>query len=450
MVRFISRPTLQTGMALALAFALGLPGVSLAAPKGGRSGFTILPQVDRQKLDPQPDYERTMREGGEQVGASLECNSGYRSTQKQREICAAMPGCSANGCPGRCAPPGRSNHQWVATCDIQKIPGDAKKGCDFLFEMCQQMRSRDRSLQCEIGGYGPGAHHLAVGRGIKPSAYNQCKHLKSKMGMDPGRDKRLQDDANKLQNEIMGSPPQQAQAPQMPQAPASSPQASYPSSTSSSPPASYPSPLNGATSTQGNTRVGKAGGTDSRGPISIDVPKGITDPNVSDVTKGFGADGAGPSGITGGGEAPSFQAFGGGPVQSEGGRDFTGASKPVGSSGSLGSGSSSFSSSSSSSSSPKGSGAPAAAGASGQGNEVLANYSGGMSGGKLGGSKASVQGSEVASAVQSLEQEFGAGDTREPASEQEAVGAQESGSLFDRMREAHMRCLRRGCVSRAR
>lgn len=446
----------------ALAVCAGLAFVPGTTEARGRGGFTIPSGIDRRKLDPQPDYERTMKEGAEAKGASVECTSGYRSDSQQADACRGAckgkvpAGQEAKGCPGFCAPPGRSNHQHVATCDMKGIPGSAQQGCDFLFEMCQQMRSRDRSLQCEIGGYGPGAHHLAVGRGIKPSAYNQCKHLKSKMGMDPGRDKRLQDDANKLQDEIMGNPNQQAgspQMPQMPQPPASSPPASYPSAANSSPPASYPTPYGATAPTPGSARAGKSSGDNSKGPISIDVPRGISDPNYSDVTKGKIGDAGDPSGITGGGGSPSFQAFGGGPVVNErGGRDFSGASKPGASgSGSFGSGASSSSSSSSSSSGSKAAAASGGSSGAGASSEVLANYAGGMSSGKLGGSKANVQGSEVASAVQSLEQEFGAaGEAREPASEQEAVGAQESGSLFERMREAHTRCLRRGCVSRAR
>lgn len=44
--------------------------------------------------------------------------SSYRSCKDQRRVCAAMPGCSPEGCPGRCAPPGSSYHQLGLAVDI--------------------------------------------------------------------------------------------------------------------------------------------------------------------------------------------------------------------------------------------------------------------------------------------------------------------------------------------
>lgn len=448
---------------------LFLASSALAASRGGKS-FTINPGVNRTKLDPQPDYEKTMKEGAEKKGASVKCTSGYRTPAQQRAACMRI--CGRDRCPNKCAPPGGSNHQKVATCDLQGIPGNAQAGCDYLFEMCQQMRSRDRSLQCEIGGYGPGAHHLAVGKGIRPSAYNQCKHLKSKMGMDPGRDQRLQNDADKLEKEIMGNPQQQQpqQAGGMPQIP-QIPQASQGSPAGGAPPgsASYPSPIqSGATSpTPGSPReasnsTGSKGSNGKSGsPITIDIKPGFGKDD-SDVTK-RGLGGADPSGITGGPNSGENIGVAGGVIpQDGGGREFNGASKPVpSSSGGFGSGGGGAGAGGGSASSggAKGAGGPGgAAGTDGFGSssgvDLLGSFSGGGGGGgKLSSPKVSVQGSEVDAAVKSLAEEFqadGAGE-RDPASE-EAGGTEdaESGSLFERMHEAHTRCLRRGCVSRAR
>lgn len=44
--------------------------------------------------------------------------SSFRSCATQRRVCGAMPGCSPNGCPGRCAEPGRSYHQLGLAVDV--------------------------------------------------------------------------------------------------------------------------------------------------------------------------------------------------------------------------------------------------------------------------------------------------------------------------------------------
>lgn len=44
--------------------------------------------------------------------------SSFRSCADQRRVCSAMPGCSPEGCPGRCAKPGLSYHQLGLAVDI--------------------------------------------------------------------------------------------------------------------------------------------------------------------------------------------------------------------------------------------------------------------------------------------------------------------------------------------
>ena len=73
--------TFVAGLTAFFVLALALAPDEAPANSGRRGGrdFTYSPGVDRQKLDAQPDYEKTMREGAQQVGASIECTSGYRS-----------------------------------------------------------------------------------------------------------------------------------------------------------------------------------------------------------------------------------------------------------------------------------------------------------------------------------------------------------------------------------
>ncbi len=455
MLEFRAKEKRGIPWALALILSFTMPsGFALA-----KGDFTILSGVDRRKLNPQPDYEKTMKEGTAAKGANAKCNSGYRSADTQRKICAEMPNCGPQGCPGRCAPPGRSNHQHVATCDIQGLPGGAKQGCDFLFEMCQQMRSRDRSLQCEIGGYGSGAHHLAVGKGIKPSAYNQCKYLKSKMGMDPGRDKRLQDDANKLEKEIMGGNPQQAaQAPGGGGSPAggggapsgggspggSSPAASYPTAINSG--ATSPTP--GSSNEVSSARDSGAGNQLNRGVVDIKSPAFAN--KDSEITKGGEG---GFSGISGsGGHLGDPGMTGAGVAGSENG---TGASRALpASSGGFGSGSSGASADGGGSAKGSAGGESGGGSSPGGSSEVLNSYSGGGGGGgRLSSSGVSLPGSDIDAAVKNLEEEFQGDMDREPASEEAAQDEAEllsPGNLFERAHTAHERCLRRGCVSRAK
>ncbi len=74
------------------------------------------------------------------------------------------------------------------------------------------MKAQNKQLGCEIGSYGAGANHLAVGPGIGNMAYNQCSFLRGKMGLPPEPEQQrdldqLQDNANHDYDNVFKSTP---------------------------------------------------------------------------------------------------------------------------------------------------------------------------------------------------------------------------------------------------
>lgn len=410
-------------------FAPLIAALFFAFPGNARGDLTIT-GCDKQKIAQQvsPGYEDTFRKMiKEKLGdAKVEWNSCYRSTEEQRKICGKMPGCSPEGCPGRCAPPGRSNHQHVSTADVQKIPGDVKAGCEFLYNVCQTMRGQDINLACEIGGYGAGAHHLAVGKGIRNNAYNQCAYLKPKMGAPPPKTDELKKDGDDLFKKIMDTPPA---------APpsggggddggsgAGSPgNAQYPTALADAHPgATSPTPSHGGTSTAPTDPSAK-----KAAPNGHDSERG-----VSDITR-FNSrplprDGAEH-------ENAAMSAAGAG-------------SNALGMVSTAGGGGAGVSVGHESSANAAGNAVSTETKKDAATNEVLSSFAGGS---KLGfGGKGGLSGVETESVVKSMMSELAGQDGREPASQSgDEIGEPDGESLFARCHAAHERCLYGGCVTR--
>lgn len=397
--------------------------VCFAAPSssgGQKWTCTAMEKINAQK---NPDYKKEMEEAARKDGENSDATSCYRTPEEQRQACIGICG-NGDGCPGSCAPPGRSNHQKVSTADIQGLKGDVKAGCEYLYNRCQTLRASNPSMGCEIGGYGSGAHHFAFGP-IKNSAYNQCAFLKPKMGQDPSAWKKQEEEGNKLYNEVMngGSP--------------SAPGASWASSGGpggggGGRGTSAPSPYRGASQAPPETRnfeTAKIKESNFGSPLAIPGSK----------PKSFGKNDFGnrsnESGITNESESAKSRLDEARGAQGEG-PSSKGASHASGAADSLGL-------------SKTSAGTKAVPRSS---NEALANFANGGKG-SLGSPNVNIGGSEVATAVKNLASDFGMNQERNPASgnEQssgnpEGVSSLESADLFFRCHAAHVRCVRSGCV----
>jgi len=140
------------------------------------------PQVHIRCPDPSnlsaanPEYVAALSDMLKQLGAkTVNCTSCYRPPEEQRRACVRICG-NPNGCPGRCAPPGRSQHQRrnVATCDLSGMP---EGSCWTLKKLCDEKYGG----KCGIGGYVGGGYHFGVGD-YRFSAWNKCGGLPRKPG----------------------------------------------------------------------------------------------------------------------------------------------------------------------------------------------------------------------------------------------------------------------------
>ena len=75
------------------------------------------PLVTRHGVRLQPLAMKAFREAQRLAGRNIEVVQSYRSCREQAEACLNICG-DANGCPGRCAPPGLSWHQYGAAIDV--------------------------------------------------------------------------------------------------------------------------------------------------------------------------------------------------------------------------------------------------------------------------------------------------------------------------------------------
>ncbi len=109
----------------------------------------------------------------ERLGASrVQCFSCYRDPEFQKKLCRGM--CGQDSCPGRCAAPGKSQHQktHIVTCDLTGLP-KGKPGCELLKKLCDEKYGG----KCGIGGYAGGSFHFGV-HDDHFSSWNQCRNLK--------------------------------------------------------------------------------------------------------------------------------------------------------------------------------------------------------------------------------------------------------------------------------
>lgn len=370
----------------------------------------------------------------------------YRDNAQQLAICREKCPGHADSCPGTCAPAGQSNHQKVSTADVGGIPGDVKAGCEFLYGVCQAMRAQDQNLACEIGGYGPGGHHLAVGKGIKNTAYNQCAYLKPKMGATPSNTDGLKKEGDDLMNSIMKAAPAAAQAAQ----------AMNQANQGSGDPAASPSSLtgNGATSpTPDSNGSGASSRNDGSGSGS-GSGKGSSD----QVTTGRfiatlpdgktpGAQAAGPSG---GGNSPSdithtsASRIGSGGLGATGGAPGGGNSTGASSGGGGGGGGASASRGGSPGGGDKAQDAPTGADA-----ELLASFAGGNKFNGGGGGKGSASSSmpDGDSVVKNAITEASQQNENPAAQAADGIGAEEGETIFARVHAAYTRCALGGTIT---
>jgi hypothetical protein len=182
-----------------------------------RSGFFILcllvtaAPVAHAKLDIvcgqkqtiTQQYEQTLRQELDQAGykdVTIKCTSCYRSPVQQAAACRRICG-KASGCPGRCAPPGRSQHQkkQISTCDLSGLSqkGGVRAGCELLAKICNEKFGG----KCGVGGYPGGSHHFGA-TDDHPSAWNQCAFVKAKLGIDTSRGRQTFDRLSAIKSRI--------------------------------------------------------------------------------------------------------------------------------------------------------------------------------------------------------------------------------------------------------
>jgi hypothetical protein len=110
-----------------------LAALVLAAAAAGGFAFLVLrgpslvlpsdpcgerpPLVTRQGVTLQPLAMRAFRKAERIAGQRLDVVQSYRSCKDQAKACLNICG-NADGCPGRCAPPGLSWHQFGAAIDV--------------------------------------------------------------------------------------------------------------------------------------------------------------------------------------------------------------------------------------------------------------------------------------------------------------------------------------------
>lgn len=419
---------LARGLFLALAFFL-LQAVACPEIDYG-SG------LKRKKVDAFATYEEVwcekVKEEPALKGKKVKFTSLYRPPEEQEASCLGI--CGKKCCPGKCACPGKSNHQHHATADVGGLPGDMQAGCRKLLEICNEIKACGQNIGCEIGGYSAGTHHLAADEGVKSTAYNGCAFLKSEVQQKST--KTCKEDKKKKD-----PPPNQEHKPPPPPPPSMAQQAQQlgdlmnkvmnPEKPGS---AEYPKalPKSGAPFEGASTGSNPAS-TYGKEPVTK-IGRPQTNP-TSEITQGT------PGGLESGG--PAFE--------NESSSDVTAAALVPGKSGSttggLG-GSSGPGSSGSSSSSGASTAGPSAS--QKDTNELTASFGGGGSlhGGKSGGGVA-MSGSETDAAVKSTIDEFSKMMEREPASTAEAndVGSADGESLFARCHAAHERSVQGGRVS---
>jgi hypothetical protein len=151
----------------------------------------------------QPEYEKTLKQALDEAGykgVTIKCTSCYRNVIQQANACRRVCG-NPQGCPGRCARPGSSQHQkkQIATCDLSGLSqkGGVRGGCDFLAKLCNEKFGG----KCGVGGYPGGSHHFGAGDD-KPSAWNQCAYVKAKLGINVSQGQRTYDMLNTLRQRV--------------------------------------------------------------------------------------------------------------------------------------------------------------------------------------------------------------------------------------------------------
>jgi hypothetical protein len=128
-----------------------------------RESFTVTKDKEYQKLVGEL----------EALGANrVQCFSCYRDPEYQKQLCLGM--CGKIACPGRCAAPGKSQHQkkHIVTCDLTGLP-KGQPGCEMLKKLCDEQYGG----KCGIGGYPGGGFHFGV-HDDHFSSWNQCRNLK--------------------------------------------------------------------------------------------------------------------------------------------------------------------------------------------------------------------------------------------------------------------------------